>query len=257
MSLHTQMPSRVGWLQDDPGYIGGAELTAAAFREAVPDGVEIVDCPRGGVVEGLARYVIHNCVSYAWEDLSQVRGPMTYKYWHDTGPHIHLAQWQALHDTTPICCSPLQAKRMGMAPVAELIPPAVPLEPFRKAAENVGERKGAVAVGPWMNPAKNPEGAAEWAKDNGGIDFLGGGPYAPDSSVPVNYEDLPEVLALYKTFVHLPREIEPFGRTAVEAWAAGCDLVLNRLVGSRYWIEEAPEKLDSAAEDFWSTILGD
>lgn len=245
---------KVGWLQDDPGYIGGAELTAAAFREAAPEGVEVIDCPPGGVVKDLDRYVIHNCVSYAYEDL--LVGP-AFKYWHDIGPHISLAQWQALSDTTPICCSPLQAKRMGMAPVAELIPPSVPLELFRKASESVGERAGAVAIGPWMSPAKNPEGAAEWAKGNGGIDFLGGGPYAPDGSQPVAYEVLPEVLARYKTFVHLPREIEPFGRTAVEAWASGMDLILNRNVGSVWWIQEEPDKLETAADDFWRLVLGE
>ena len=36
---------RVGWIADDPGYVGGAELTQAEFRAAAPEGVEVVDCP--------------------------------------------------------------------------------------------------------------------------------------------------------------------------------------------------------------------
>jgi hypothetical protein len=59
--------TRVGWLADEAGYIGGAELTTAEFRAAAPEGVEIVDCPPGAVVKGLRRYVIQNCVLYTTE----------------------------------------------------------------------------------------------------------------------------------------------------------------------------------------------
>ena len=38
---------RVGWLHDDPGYVGGAELTMREFRDAAPKGVRVVDCPPG------------------------------------------------------------------------------------------------------------------------------------------------------------------------------------------------------------------
>lgn len=242
---------RVGWLADDLGItIGGAELTQAEFRKAAPDGVEIVDCPPGGVVEGLNRYVIHNCVSYA---PTEIRLSNSFKYWHDVGPHLTDEQWRALENARPICCSPLQAERMKLD--ATVIPPAMPLEAFRKAAENAGGRSGAVAVGPWMNPAKNPRGPAEWAAGNGGISFIGSGPFAPPSAVPVVYEDLPEVLARFKTFVHLPLVLEPCGRSTVEAWAAGCEVVVNRLVGARHWIANEPEKLDTAARDFWELVL--
>jgi len=62
-------------------------------------------------------------------------------------------------------------------------------------------------------------------------------------------------MARYQTFVFLPTVIEPFGRTVAEAWAAGCEIVTNGLVGARYWLEENPDALDTAAEDFWGVVL--
>ena len=46
---------------------------------------------------------------------------------------------------------------------------------------------------------------------------------------------MPDLLARYQTFVYLPSAIEPFCRVAVEAWAAGCDVLVNSLVGARYY----------------------
>lgn len=68
--------------------------------------------------------------------------------------------------------------------------------------------------------------------------------------------DPAETLAHYQRFVFLPTVIEPFGRAAVEAWAAGLDLVLNRNVGARWWIESNPDALRTAAHDFWLVVAG-
>jgi hypothetical protein len=40
-----------------------------------------------------------------------------------------------------------------------------------------------------------------------------------------------------------------------EAWAAGCAIVTNELVGAGYWIQENPEAIETAAEDFWKVVL--
>ena len=105
---------RVGWLADDAGAQGGAEFTQAEFRAAAPAGVEIVDCPAGQVVEGLDRYVIHNCVKYTLQDLRALEGKPTTKYWHDVGPWLQLgvATWLHANTTAAICCSPIQAEHM-------------------------------------------------------------------------------------------------------------------------------------------------
>jgi glycosyltransferase involved in cell wall biosynthesis len=135
---------------------------------------------------------------------------------------------------------------------AHLIPPAVPLDPFREAAESANGRTGAVAVARNWWADKGPVQVEQWAEKNGGVDFYGEG--WEDSRV-VDYDDLPEILARYKTFVHLPRVTEPFGRSVVEAWASGCELVVNRNVGSVHWISEESDKLETAAEDFWNLVL--
>jgi hypothetical protein len=157
--------------------------------------------------------------------------------------------------TQAICCSPVQAEYMGIDD-AIWIPPPLNLARFEQAAAEVnGSRKGAVSVGQWRNYGKAPHRAAQWAEAHGGIDFFGTGVFAPRGSKEVDYDDMPALLAQYRTFVHLPIVIEPFGRLVAEAWAAGCEVVTNNLVGAKWWITEKPDALYTAGEDFWRTVL--
>jgi glycosyltransferase involved in cell wall biosynthesis len=87
------------------------------------------------------------------------------------------------------------------------------------------------------------------------VDFFGAGVFAPQGSREVSYDAMPALLAQYETFVHLPVVIEPFGRLVAEAWAAGCGIVTNNLVGAKWWITENPDALYTAGEDFWRTVL--
>jgi hypothetical protein len=245
---------RVGWLMDVPDLPGGAEYTQAEFRAAAPEGVEIVDCPPGGVVHGLDRYVIHNCVQYTLDDLEPLSESRVVKYWHDVGPWItpEVRDWLAQQHA--ICCSPIQAEYMGLD--ATCIPPAVDLRRFERAAEGVnGDRRGNVCVGSWRNYGKAPHKVAEWGSKNGGVDFYGGGFLAPPGSTEVAQDDMPALLARYERFVFLPVVIEPFGRLVAEAWASGCEVVTNGLVGAGYWIAEDPEAIETAAADFWKVVL--
>ncbi len=246
--------TRAGWLADSSENPGGAELTQAEFRAAAPEGVEVVDCPTGGVVPGLDVYVIHNNVTYTLADMEVIDGPCI-RYWHDVGPHVQPAVRQWLDDhALYVCCSPVQAKYMGLD--ATCIPPPVDLTRFEQAAARMnGNRSGQVCVGSWRNYGKAPHKVAEWAQDNGPVDFFGDGPLAPHGSRPVPYEAMPALLAQYETFVFLPLVLEPFGRLVVEAWAAGCAVVTNGQVGAVYWINEKPEALETAAADFWQLVL--
>lgn len=47
----------------------------------------------------------------------------------------------------------------------------------------------------------------------------------------LEYEALPELYNRARTFAHLPRWLEPMGRTPVEAALCGCEVVLNERVG--------------------------
>jgi hypothetical protein len=248
---------RVGWLADSAGVLGGAELTSAEFKAAAPDGVEIVDCPHGAVIEGLDAYVIQNCVMYERDELEVLSGEYITKYWHDVGPHLQAGvhDWLATY-AGMIFCSPLQAEFMVHDPGEVCIPPPVNLSRFEQAAASSnGNRKGSVSVGSWRNYGKAPHRVAEWGAQNGGVDFYGGGMFAPGESREIPYESMPELLASYERFVFLPSVLEPFGRVVAEAWAAGCEIVTNDLVGAKWWITERPEAIETAAEDFWRVVL--
>lgn len=247
---------RVGWLADTGSYVGGAELTQAEFKAAAPEGVEIVDCPVGGIVPDLDRYVIHNCVLYPVEELQAIK-TSAFKYWHDVGPHLHpgVKQWLT-SNAEDVCCSPLQAAYMELDG-APCIPPAIDLSRFEHAATSInGNRSGSVCVASWRNYGKGPHKVLEWASKTGvEVDFFGDGPFAPKGSMPVPNDAMPALLAQYETLVFLPTVIEPFGRVVAEAWAAGCSVITNNLVGAKWWIGNEPEKLETAAEDFWELVL--
>jgi len=250
--------TRVGWLVDYTDAPGGAELTQAEFRAAAPDGVEVVDLAPG-TYETCDRYVIQNCVRYPIDDLTMLERKPVFKYWHDVGPWLtdDVHAWLATN-ATPICCSPIQAAHMGLDD-AVCIPPPVDLTRFEEAASRVnGGRQGAVCIGSWRNHGKAPHKAAEWAEQNNrAVEFFGEGAWAPPSAKPVLYEHMPMLLASYETFVFLATVLEPFGRLVAEAWAAGCEVVTNNLVGARWWIENDPAAMDTAAKDFWKVVLGD
>lgn len=248
--------TRIGWLADQGKTVGGAELTHSEFRAAAPEGVEIVDCPPGDVADDCDVYVVHNCVLYDPPDFAPIAGKPAFKYWHDVGPWIQDGVRPFLARMRHICCSPIQADYMRL-PDAATIPPPVDLDRFRRAAALMnGDRAGIVSVGSWRNYGKAPHKAAEWASRHGDtVDFYGGGVFAPPTSREIAYQGMPRLLAKYQTFVFLPTVIEPFGRLVAEAWAAGCEIVTNNLVGAKWWIENDPHAMDTAADDFWRVIL--
>jgi hypothetical protein len=244
---------RVAWLHDETSAVGGAELTAAEFLAVAPVEVVEVAPDQLELAAGCDRAVLHNVVSYPPDTIPKLGEIPVTKYHHDVGPHVHPQLAQDIYEhANHVFCSPLQASHMGF-PDGVCIPPALDLDPFRRAAERAGERRGAVTVGAWMNWGKSPERAREVAPD---VEFYGSGPCAPAGSVAVDYEAMPDLLSRYRTFIHLPSVLEPFGRAVVEAWASGCQIVTNRLVGARHWIENEPLKLETAANDFWEVVAG-
>jgi glycosyltransferase involved in cell wall biosynthesis len=244
---------RVGWLQDDPGYVGGAELTAQELRDAAPDGIEIVDCPPGGVVDGLDTYVVHNCMFYAADE--QPRNAPVVRFVHDPrGP----APIDADDASRRIFYSPLHRDRVGLDGI--VLPPPINVDRYRPTRQIRKHRSGAVALGTWGHPGKGQVLLAEWAAHNGPVAVFGAGTCIPqgpgiDYRGAVRPEDVQAVLWDHRTFVHLPTEVEAFGRGVAEAWAAGCELVVNRNVGALYWLEENPGAMATAAEDFWQVVL--
>jgi glycosyltransferase involved in cell wall biosynthesis len=255
---------RIGWLVDRPVYIGGAELTQAEFRLAAPEGVELVDCPPGEVV-ACDRYVVNNVVSYSMEDMGPLSSHPVVKYQHDQWPEGQDDVRRFLLERARlIFCSPIHKERFRWPHRDDgvCIPPALNLDRFKVPSRQVNrQRKGAVAVAQWRNGSKGQQNIDEWSRRNNVLlDVYGPGqfvPYGPniDYKGELQHADISRILWQYETFVHLPAVLEPFGRAVAEAHAAGCKLIVNNLVGARYWIEQEPHKLASAAEDFWRVVL--
>jgi glycosyltransferase involved in cell wall biosynthesis len=135
-----------------------------------------------------------------------------------------------------------------------LVPPAIPLARYASSAKRP---RGACWLGSGQHAGKGVLQACEWAQENEPIDFWGPVALAetPWARVkgPVPHDHVPTILRLYKRFVFLPTATEPFGRAVAEAWAAGCELIVNRNVGALHWLER-PEKIESAGEDFWRLV---
>lgn len=251
---------RIAWLADRPQYTGGAELTQAEFRVAAPTGTSVIGITPTTLdhLDGCEVACVFNTVTYLPETIQALEGKRIVRYWNDMAPHgsPELRSW-LLQNATNVFCSPLHVERFMVAPPEyELIPPPVGLDRFTDAAASSnGNRRGSCSVAAWMNPGKAPERVAEWGMKHGGVMFYGAGPFAPPESVQVSQQELPALLASFERFVFLPTAVEPFGRAVVEAWAAGCELVINGLVGARYWIENDPDAISTAAEDFWELVL--
>ncbi len=255
---------RIGWLQDDPGYQGGAELEAATLVANAPAWAKIIPCPPSGLSEGVDCYVIHNCVPYGTEIITALeKKPVikrVYDVWQD-GSH-DLKQWLLKHAGRVVFSSPLHREVIPWqidAPVS-IIPGAVDLEPFQRAGRQANGRKGHV----WINRlfrGKGLKAAKDYAKRGKiTIDVYGYGALQHEVSDPLRYiqklpyQKVPEILAQYETLVFLPSAIEPYSRIVVEAWATGCKLVINGNVGALHWIQNEPYKIADASKMFWDIV---
>jgi hypothetical protein len=48
--------------------------------------------------------------------------------------------------------------------------------------------------------------------------------------------------------------VDSFSRTTVEAWYAGCALIVNGNVGGVYWMQNDPSAIEHGADLFWQAI---
>ena len=238
------------------GTLGGAELTMREFRLAAPEDVELVELPDAETV------IVGNCTAFDRSLIEHLEGKRVVRYFNDVDPNSDpvLRQW-FIDNATCLFTSPLHVKRFPYEVDGATVPPPIDLARFRptRQVKKHTERKGAVAIGAYQNPGKGAMGLTEWARENGGLDVYGTGQFIPNANYlgPLDYTDVPKTLWQYETFVHLPTDLEPFGRAVVEAWAAGCQLVVNGNVGAVHWIQNEPEKLETAGEDFWRVVTGE
>lgn len=254
---------RIGWLQDKPSYVGGAERNANQFRACAPDGVEIVDCPPDQVATDVDLYVIHNCNGYPPTTIETLKTAPVIKMMHDIWPHgsPELRAWILENARQIIMVSPKvkewTAKWTIKAPIS-FVPSIVDWAAFDLPTN--GDRTGAMYLG-HFHPNKGIMQAAQWGFENGqSIDAYGWGDLA--QVVPplahkgaLEYADVPKVMAEHKTLVFLPMFPDACPRILFEAWISGMEIVTNGFQGATYWIDNDPDAIRKAGELFWEAIL--
>lgn len=252
---------KIAWLADNEGYQGSATLSQVQLRLMAPEQLEIIDVAplEVGRIEGCDAVCIHSALTYDDSMIPLLEGKPVIRCWYDMGGRGDrgLSRW-TLENATNVFSSPLHRDRFveSLPASSELIPQPIALERFRREKRKT---RGTCWVGWAMNPGKGLVLIAEWAAVNEPVDFWGEGIFLPPASDVVEQRgsippgEVPEVVSLYNRFISLPTMIEPFGRGVIEAWAAGCDLVVNRNVGARHWIEN-PDALETAGPDYWAAV---
>jgi glycosyltransferase involved in cell wall biosynthesis len=252
---------RVGWLADTADTVGGAELTQQAFADAAP-AIPIADCHPGQPwPDEVDVWVVHNFTQYDASIIPALETAPVVKYWHDMCPHGDpvLRDWLCEHAHN-VFCSPLHRERFPWMEGGDVCPPAIDLARFREAREALLHRSGTLWFGHALNHGKGIDRAVAWAETNEIVDFFGSGPLMPTASDrvrvhgPVRPDQAPAVMAGFERLLFLPTALEPFGRVVAEAAAAGCDVITNHNVGARHYLENDPDALESAADDFWYIV---
>jgi len=202
----------IGWLEDNIGYVGGAEMSGAALRHNKPDWVEeIILCPpnKRPPTDEIDLFIIQNCVTYKalWVEelalkpvIKQIRDP-----WF-AGSSL-LRRWLLEKSELLIFSSPLQAHMFEYDTdlVYKLVPPPVNLAPFREAALPDSEKWGNVFVGR-ADVFKGAHAVVDWAIREGepldlyGPRGFGGGHFLPFGKLPPNVKFHGEV-----PYSHMPR----------------------------------------------------
>lgn len=252
----------IGWVIDDPGYPGGAELDALALLAAAPEWAEIVICHAQAVEGDCDAYIVHNCAQFSEALIPLMEGKPIVKRVYDLWPvgNEKLRRWLLRNATITLPVSPLQheALRWYIQTPVEYIPCTVDVPTFR-AAKSTG-RAGVAWIGR-LYPGKGIEAARGWAVEHGAqVDVYGYGAMERNIPAPLRYMGklepgaVPGILAQYETFLFLPDAIDPCPRGVVEAWAAGCKVVTNGNCGAGWWIQNQPSALENSASLFWAAV---
>lgn len=259
---------KIGWLHDDIGITGGAEISNAELMDVKPDWADVIECPPGRrPPDDIDMFVIVNCITYGERWVEPLRGKPLIKHFRDPwhGGSIGLRRFILDNVDGVIFNSPDAEKRnvwtFNETAIVKYIPPPVDLDKFRAASRPVNERRGNVFLGR-VDKLKGIHRAIDWAMVHSEpLDVYGrvyDAPEVPDGvdvrfHGKINYMDVPSILGHAKRFIFLPGAAESYSRTTVEAWAAGCKLVVDwDLIGAGYWLREKRWVLENHnPENFW------
>lgn len=264
------MTKRIGWLQSKIGIKGGAELSCDTLVQGAPDWAEVVYCPPDKrPPNDIDLYVIQNSTTYGDQWIEELCRRPVIRHIRDpwyAGSAI-VRRWLLDNAALLIFSSPVQQEAFGYQHDRStvLIPPPVDLERFGVAALPEEERQGSVFIGR-VDVYKGAPAAVDWALRTGeplaliGDIMMGFGTLPPFIRVigRAPYEEMPAILGKAKRLVFFPEWPEAFGRAVVEAWVAGCELLLSGRIGAQYWIENEPERLglEGPMTEFWQAVEG-
>jgi len=260
---------KIGWLHDDLGMVGGSELSERTLREGAPEWAEIVLCPPNKRPPGdIEAYIIQNCATYPrhWQEVFE--DVPIIKHCRDAwwAGSVTMRRWILDNAKLLLFSSRMQAENYEHDWDNEyaIVPPPVNLQWFKDAALPGNERQGTIWVGR-IDPGKGLHRSCDWAWRNAEpldvygqvnvryIDFSEfGGLVTLHGQLP--YNAMPAVYGRAKRLHFSPIHKEPFGRTVAEAWAAGCELMVDGMVGALEWIDERPDDVGRGVEMFWEEV---
>lgn len=261
----------IAWLADRYTDItGGAELSDDAFLAAAPDGVEVLPWPpsKRPPLERIDAFILNNCIFYGDPWLEMLKQRPVIKHIHDLWPFgsPYVRRW-VLDNAALVIFNSQKQRELFQFPVGApyaYVPQPVDVARFRAAAEAYnGDRQGVIWLGR-VEVGKGIQNVVDWAlRNDTPVDVYGrsDSPMTHAQLVPpcrycgpVAYGDLPELLARYEKFIHLPVKTDICGRVAVEAWAAGCELILGGDVETFWkWVEMTD--FQNAGAEFWEKVL--
>ncbi len=257
---------KVAWLQDSYDSPGGAELTCEellANTEAKITRVAPGDPPVKCDV-----CVMHNITTFSYRDLLGYVDVPWVKQVHDMWPNSPDARVRSevLSRASLIFSSSIHRSKfpwpLGNEKSSDrsiyITPPGLDTSRFKSDDKPRSERLV------WLGrlfPGKGVQSVIRWAQSKGErVDFYGWGPLIEEVPKPwymgvVDPDEVPLLLRRYSRFIFLPFDVEPFGRTVVEAALSGCTTVLNKSVGALEWLTPSrSQAIHGSIDAFWAIV---
>lgn len=261
----TTMINKIAWLNDFKIF-GGSEETQNRLLEISPYKTYFLTSKEFNTNYDL--YILNNFRTFTKEQIDFICENKFIAYWHDVlfedGKQIKKIKDNALANIflSPLHKDVFEVKYGLVGDNTHIIPPIFsPKQPTTKKG-----REGVCYYGSiW--PHKGIDNLLLWARNNKTvIDFYGDGNSILveqlKQSKYANYMGFADrsVLTNYQYFIHLPDEIEAFGRSCFEAYLAGCHILHNNKIGAFTFdwdYDDRGNTLDTCIKKgncFWDTI---
>lgn len=249
---------KVGWMVDPGLPRAGMVLSVEAFETAKPADVELYHCrPDRRPPDDLDAYILHgDLFDRRWIEPIADKPFMNHRHgmWEAGDPIFR--RWVLENADLVTFNSPFQRQRFPYqidVPI-DFVPLPIDIEHFKP--RDAGERTGTIHTGV-IAPVKGIAHVVDWAlRTHTPVDFYGARltniPIVPPCRYMGNaaYEAMPGLLAQYKDFVCMHHHKDLYSRNVIEAWAAGCNLILG--AGKEmFWDWFDPDACQNAAQTFW------